>query len=120
MKYIPGTDVDKCDEFTSEVSSQNCIISRMSTYFVQEKEVIRKVDLAAWNMKHNPTHIWSLIVPFVEQVTAAMGPKAKLYVLGHCFGGKYAFKLAQGNLTTAAISMHPVGPLSSPYCDLNL
>jgi Dienelactone hydrolase family len=110
MKYIPGTDIDKYDNFTAKVcrSSIDCVHILSVTYSLQDKNIVRKVDIVTWGWVHNPTHIWSLVVSFVENLKQEMPSETKLYALGHCFGGKHALKLAQETAVTAVIAMHPV------------
>ena len=84
------------------------IYYRCKTYSLQDKNTVRKVDMTTWGGVHNPAHIWSLVVSFVEKFKQEMPSETKLYALGHCFGGKHALKLAQETAITAVIAMHPV------------
>ncbi|PMD28918.1 hypothetical protein L207DRAFT_593991 [Hyaloscypha variabilis F] len=102
MKYVPGTDIDRYDNFTAK-----------------DKNIVRKVDLGTWGGVHNPAHISSLVAPFVEKVKQEMPSGTKLYALGHCFGGKHALKLAQETGITAVIAMHPSFLEPSDSRDLN-
>ncbi|KAI1641593.1 alpha/beta-hydrolase [Daldinia loculata] len=83
MLYTPGTDLDAYDNLTSE-----------------QKETIRKIDMPSWLKRHTPEHISSLVAKFFPEFCTTVaegnrGPKARIHILGHCFGGKHAFKLAQ-------------------------
>ncbi|KAH7258862.1 uncharacterized protein BKA55DRAFT_735747, partial [Fusarium redolens] len=60
----------------------------------EEKEIIRNTDRDAWGSRHPQAKISSLLHPFFEAFREAVGPSAKIHVLGHCFGGKYALRLA--------------------------
>ncbi|KAI1808007.1 alpha/beta-hydrolase [Daldinia bambusicola] len=83
MLYTPGTDLDVYDNLSSE-----------------QKETIRKIDMPNWLEQHNPEHISSLVDKFFPEFCSTItgdkqGPKPRIHILGHCFGGKHAFKLAQ-------------------------
>ena len=62
----------------------------------------------SWGKLHNPSHVWPLVVHFLVKLQDEIPTNTKLYALGHCFGGKYALKLAQREILTAVIAMHPV------------
>ncbi|KAH6868925.1 hypothetical protein B0T10DRAFT_553845 [Thelonectria olida] len=91
MSYTPGTDLDSYDNFSPE-----------------EKETIRNTDMAAWVSRHPQPKISSVLHPFFVAFRKAVGPSENLHLLGHCFGGKYALRLARSNQITSAIAMHPV------------
>ncbi|KAK6950177.1 hypothetical protein Daesc_008503 [Daldinia eschscholtzii] len=83
MLYTPGTDLDAYENLTSE-----------------QKETIRKIDMPSWLERHTPAHISSLIDKFFPEFCSITAedkerPRPKIHILGHCFGGKHAFKLAQ-------------------------
>jgi dienelactone hydrolase len=86
----------------------DCVHILSATYSLQDKNIVRKVDMATWGGVHNPSHSWSLVASFVEKLKQEMPSGTKLYALGHCFGGKHALKLAQETAITAVIAMHPV------------
>ncbi|KAJ4037775.1 hypothetical protein NW761_006231 [Fusarium oxysporum] len=88
MSYKPGTDDHKFSQ--------------------EEKEIIRNTDKDAWFSRHPQAKITSLLHPFFQAFREATGLSTKVHVLGHCFGGKYALRLARTNRITSAIAMHPV------------
>lgn len=56
--------------------------------------------MPSWLKRHTPEHISSLVAKFFPEFCTTVaegnrGPKARIHILGHCFGGKHAFKLAQ-------------------------
>ncbi|KAH7195000.1 Alpha/Beta hydrolase protein [Fusarium oxysporum] len=90
MSYTPGTDVDSYSNFSPE-----------------EKEIILNTDMPTWLSRHSRAKVSGLLHPFFVAFREGLGQSAKLHVLGHCFGGKYALRLAKSNKITSAMTMHP-------------
>ncbi|RKK06983.1 hypothetical protein BFJ66_g17001 [Fusarium oxysporum f. sp. cepae] len=90
MSYTPGTDVDSYSNFSPE-----------------EKEIIRNADISTWLSRHSRAKVSGLLHPFFVAFREGLGQSAKLHVLGHCFGGKYALRLAKSNKITSEMTMHP-------------
>jgi dienelactone hydrolase len=70
--------------------------------------VVQALDLPKWQARHDPTKIASILDPFFLQFRKTVPATSKIFVLGHCFGGKYAFQLAATENVTSSVIMHPV------------
>jgi dienelactone hydrolase len=64
--------------------------------------------MPTWLSRHPGAKVSGLLHPFFVAFREAVGESAKLHVLGHCFGGKYALRLAKSTKITSAMTMHPV------------
>ena len=70
---------------------------------------MQAVDLPKWLARHDPTKISSILDPFFLKFRKTVPDTSKIFVLGHCFGGKYAFQLAATTeKVTSSLIMHPV------------
>ncbi|CAM1501271.1 Fc.00g104330.m01.CDS01 [Cosmosporella sp. VM-42] len=101
MKYVPGTDLESYKSITAK-----------------EKEVIRNINMPAWQKRHQPEHISELLDRFFPEFcrylrtseTTTSFEKEKFHIVGHCFGGKHAFrfaKLGDESGVSSALIFHP-------------
>ena len=117
MKYTPGTDLDAYDNLSVEVLYLTAFVYthlsiKLTCATVQEKDVIRKINMPEWQGRHQPSRIASVLDGFLPAyLEAALG---KRHIVGHCFGGKSSFRLAKcPESFTSAVIFHPVE--NSPF-----